>query len=109
MNGRLAKTYGAEKAKYDPKSIYTVSIMPCVAKKYEGLRKEYAEHDLRDIDATLTTRELAYMIRQAGIDFNKLRQPHGRIHRRRNHFWRIWRRYGSGPTLRLSGCNGQAP
>ena len=72
MNGRLAKTYGAEKAKYDPKSIYTVSIMPCVAKKYEGLRKEYAEHDLRDIDATLTTRELAYMIRQAGIDFNKL-------------------------------------
>ena len=72
MNGRLAKTYGAEKAKYDPKSIYTVSIMPCVATKYEGLRKEYAEHDLRDIDATLTTRELAYMIRQAGIDFNKL-------------------------------------
>ena len=72
MNGRLAKTYGAEKAKYDPKSIYTVSIMPCVAKKYEGLRQEYAENGLRDIDATLTTRELAYMIRQAGIDFAKL-------------------------------------
>ena len=72
MNGRLAKTYGAEKAKYDPKSLYTVSIMPCVAKKYEGLRQEYAQNDLRDIDATLTTRELAYMIRQAGIDFNKL-------------------------------------
>ena len=72
MNGRLAKTYGAEKAKYDPKSLYTVSIMPCVAKKYEGLRQEYAQNDLRDIDATLTTRELAYMIRQGGIDFNKL-------------------------------------
>ena len=72
MNGRLAKTYGAEKAKYDPKSLYTVSIMPCVAKKYVGLRQEYAQNDLRDIDATLTTRELAYMIRQAGIDFNKL-------------------------------------
>jgi ferredoxin hydrogenase large subunit len=72
MNGRLAKTYGAERARYDPKSLYTVSIMPCVAKKYEGLRQEYAENDLRDIDATLTTRELAYMIRQAGIDFNKL-------------------------------------
>lgn len=72
MNGRLAKTYGAEKAKYDPKSLYTVSIMPCVAKKYEGLRQEYAQNDLHDIDATLTTRELAYMIRQAGIDFNKL-------------------------------------
>ena len=72
MNGRLAKTYGAEKANYDPKSLYTVSIMPCVAKKYEGLRQEYAQNDLRDIDATLTTRELAYMIRQAGIDFSKL-------------------------------------
>lgn len=72
MNGRLAKTYGAAQAKYDPKTLYTVSIMPCVAKKYEGLRQEYAENDLRDIDATLTTRELAYMIRQAGIDFNKL-------------------------------------
>ena len=72
MNGRLAKTYGAERARYDPKSLYTVSIMPCVAKKYEGLRQEYAENDLGDIDATLTTRELAYMIRQAGIDFNKL-------------------------------------
>lgn len=72
MNGRLAKTYGAEKAKYDPKNLYTVSIMPCVAKKYEGLRQEYAQNDLRDIDATLTTRELAYMIRQAGIDFTKL-------------------------------------
>lgn len=72
MNGRLAKTYGAERARHDPKSLYTVSIMPCVAKKYEGLRQEYAENDLRDIDATLTTRELAYMIRQAGIDFNKL-------------------------------------
>ena len=46
--------------------------MPCIAKKYEGLRPEYENKGIRDIDATLTTRELAYMIRQAGIDFNKL-------------------------------------
>ena len=72
MNGRLAKTYGADKQKYDARSIYAVSIMPCVAKKYEGLRKEYELNNLRDIDATLTTRELAYMIREAGIDFANL-------------------------------------
>lgn len=74
MNGRLAKTYGAEQRKYDPKKIYTVSIMPCVAKKYEGLRPEYEHNGLRDIDATITTRELAYLIRQAGIDFAKLKE-----------------------------------
>lgn len=45
---------------------------PAIAKKYEGLRPELAADGLRDIDATLTTRELAYMIRQAGIDFSKL-------------------------------------
>ena len=72
MNGRLAKTYGAEKLNYAPEQIYTVSIMPCIAKKYEGLRPELAADGLRDIDATLTTRELAYMIRQAGIAFSKL-------------------------------------
>ncbi|MBQ9536915.1 MAG: iron hydrogenase [Desulfovibrionaceae bacterium] len=72
MNGRMAKTYGAERAGYDKKQIYTVSIMPCVAKKYEGLRPEYEQNGLRDIDATINTRELAFMIRQAGIDFNKL-------------------------------------
>lgn len=72
MNGRLSKTYGAEKQGYDPAQVYTVSIMPCIAKKYEGLRPELAAGGQRDIDATLTTRELAYLIRQAGIDFAKL-------------------------------------
>ncbi|MCR4667106.1 MAG: [FeFe] hydrogenase, group A [Desulfovibrio sp.] len=76
MNGRMAKTYGAEKAGYDQKQIYTVSIMPCVAKKYEGLRPEYEHNGLRDIDATINTRELAHMIREAGIDFAKL--PNGK-------------------------------
>ncbi len=72
MNGRLSKTYGAEKRGYAPKQIYTVSIMPCIAKKYEGLRPELGAGSLRDIDATLTTRELAYMIRKAGIVFDTL-------------------------------------
>ncbi|MFT4301825.1 MAG: [FeFe] hydrogenase, group A [Desulfovibrio sp.] len=72
MNGRLSKTYGAEKKGYNPEQVYTVSIMPCIAKKYEGLRPELASNGIRDIDATLTTRELAYMIRQARIDFAKL-------------------------------------
>ena len=75
MNGRLSKTYGAEKRGYSPKQIYTVSIMPCIAKKYEGLRPELGVGSLRDIDATLTTRELAYMIRKAGIVFDTL--PNG--------------------------------
>ena len=69
MLGPLAKTYGAEQTKTDPKQMYTVSIMPCIAKKYEGLRPEMKSSGFRDIDATITTRELAYMIKKAGIDF----------------------------------------
>lgn len=57
---------------YAPKDIYTVSIMPCTAKKYEGLRPELNSSGQQDIDATLTTRELAYLIRKAGIDFASL-------------------------------------
>lgn len=72
MNSRLGKTYGAKKRKYEPKELYTVSIMPCIAKKYEGLRPEYEYNGERDIDATITTRELAWMIREAGIDFKNL-------------------------------------
>ncbi len=68
MNGALAKTYGAEQRGYEQGSIYTVSIMPCVAKKYEGLRPELHSSGTRDIDATINTRELAYMIKKAGID-----------------------------------------
>ena len=72
MNGALAKTYGAEQKGYDPASVYTVSIMPCVAKKYEGLRPEYASSGFRDIDATINTRELAHMIKEAGIELAAL-------------------------------------
>lgn len=73
MLGPLAKTYGAQQAKVNPSRMYTVSIMPCIAKKYEGLRPEMAASGYRDIDATITTRELAYMIRKAGIDFASLK------------------------------------
>ncbi|WP_022663178.1 [FeFe] hydrogenase, group A [Paucidesulfovibrio longus] len=73
MLGPLSKTYGAQQAKVDPAKMYTVSIMPCIAKKYEGLRPEMAASGHRDIDATITTRELAYMIKKAGIDFKNLK------------------------------------
>ncbi|NJB68162.1 ferredoxin hydrogenase large subunit [Desulfobaculum xiamenense] len=72
MIGPMAKTYGAEQTGVDPKKVYTVSIMPCVAKKYEGLRPELNSSGFRDIDATINTRELAYMIKKAGIDWATL-------------------------------------
>ena len=72
MMGPLAKTYGAKELGYDPAKIYTVSIMPCTAKKFEGMRPEYHASGHRDIDATINTRELAYMLKKAGIDLPKL-------------------------------------
>lgn len=72
MLGPLAKTYGAEMTKTPAQKMFTVSIMPCIAKKFEGLRTEMSDSGFRDIDATITTRELGYMIKQAGIDFNSL-------------------------------------
>ena len=72
MLGPLAKTYGAHETQVPAQKIYTVSIMPCIAKKYEGLRPEMADSGFRDIDATIDTRELAYMIKAAGIDFAAL-------------------------------------
>lgn len=72
MLGALAKTYGAHETHIPGQKIYTVSIMPCIAKKYEGLRPEMADSGFKDIDATINTRELAYMIKKAGIDFKSL-------------------------------------
>jgi len=72
MLGPLAKTYGAHETHTEAKKIYTVSIMPCIAKKYEGLRPELADSGFQDIDATINTRELAAMIKTAGINFNSL-------------------------------------
>lgn len=71
MFGALLKTYYAEKEGIDPANIVTVSIMPCTAKKFEAARPELSENGMQDVDYVLTTRELARMIREARIDFNK--------------------------------------
>jgi len=73
MLGVLAKTYYAEKLRIDPAKIFMVSIMPCTAKKYELSRTEemYASGH-KDVDVALTTRELARMLKQSGIDFLNL-------------------------------------
>ncbi len=73
MVGALAKTYYAEQTKIDPKKIYMVSIMPCTAKKFEIQRsEEMRSSGHQDIDVSLTTRELARMIKQSGIDFTSV-------------------------------------
>jgi NADP-reducing hydrogenase subunit HndD len=73
MMGAVIKSYYAEKAGIDPSNIYVVSIMPCTAKKYESQRDELSNDEgLLDVDAVLTVRELAKMIKSAGIDFRKL-------------------------------------
>ena len=72
MLGALAKSYYAEKMGIDPKKVFVVSIMPCTAKKFECKRDELSVDGLQDVDAVLTTRELAKMIKEAGIDFNVL-------------------------------------
>jgi NADH-quinone oxidoreductase subunit G len=71
--GVLSKTYFAAKEKLDPAKIFMVSIMPCTAKKYEISRGEdMFSSGYQDIDVSITTRELARMLKQAGIDFEKL-------------------------------------
>ena len=74
MMGALVKTYWAEKNKVDPADIVTVAIMPCTAKKFELDRHDMcgAGEGIQDNDVALTTRELARMIRRAGIDFAQL-------------------------------------
>ena len=72
MFGAVLKTYYAQKEGIDPEKIYTVSVMPCIAKKFESKRPEMKENGLEDVDNVITTRELARMIKQANIDFEKL-------------------------------------
>lgn len=72
MLGALIKTYWADKNGIDPKNVYVVSVMPCIAKKAEKLRDGESENGLPDIDASITTRELARLIREKGIMFNEL-------------------------------------
>ncbi len=74
MFGAICKTYYAEKLNMKPEDIYVVSIMPCIAKKFERLRddQEAAGKGIKDVDAILTARELADLIKKSGIDFNNL-------------------------------------
>jgi len=72
MFGALAKTFYAEKMGIDPKDIFVVSIMPCTAKKFEIGREDQSASGYPDLDVSLTTRELASMIKRAGIMFNDL-------------------------------------
>ena len=68
MFGAIIKTYYAEMHKIDPKDIVTVALMPCSAKKYECNRPEMRDSGFKDVDYGLTTRELAQMFSEAGID-----------------------------------------
>ena len=72
MFGALLKSYYAEKEKINPNNIYVVSVMPCVAKKFERERTEMKNNDMYNVDAVITTRELAKMIKRANIDFDML-------------------------------------
>ncbi len=72
MFGALAKTYYAKARNLEPSDIVSVSIMPCTAKKFEAHRPEMHDSGYRDVDYVLTTRELAILIKQAGLDFEKL-------------------------------------
>lgn len=72
MFGAIIKSYFAQKFNIDPKKIYVVSVMPCVAKKFECSREEMEVDGNRDVDAVITTRELARMIKQRDMDFANL-------------------------------------
>jgi len=72
MFGALAKTYYAERMNKNPADMIVVSVMPCTAKKFEADRPEMRGSGYKDVDFVITTRELGMMIKQAGIDFNKL-------------------------------------
>ncbi len=72
MLGAVVKSYYAQKLGIDPKDMYVVSVMPCTAKKFEITRPEMKNGGLPNVDAVITTRELARMIREAGIDFANL-------------------------------------
>ena len=103
MFGAIIKSYYAEKNNIDPKKIYVVSVMPCIAKKYERQREEMKVNDLWDVDAVITTRELARMIKQANIEFDKLEDetfdnPMGEASRCRCNIWCNRRSYGSSFT-----------
>ncbi|MGL1935352.1 MAG: [FeFe] hydrogenase, group A [Fibrobacterales bacterium] len=74
MFGSVIKTYYAEKHNIDPRNVVSVALMPCSAKKFECNRPEMKDSGLKDVDFGLTTREMAQMIKEAGIDLPKMNQ-----------------------------------
>lgn len=72
MEGAIIKSYWAEKAGVDPEKIVVVAVMPCTSKKFEASRPEMALNGMRTVDISITTRELARMIKSAGIQFAQL-------------------------------------
>ena len=72
MFGAILKSYYAEKEGIDPRKIYVVSVMPCIAKKFERQREKMKNSGIYNVDNVITTRELARMIKQANIEFTKL-------------------------------------
>lgn len=74
MFGAIAKTYYAAKQGIAPANLTVVSVMPCLAKKYEASREEFARDGVRDVDVVISTRELAGMIKEAGIQFSELEE-----------------------------------
>ena len=72
MQGAIIKSYWAEQKGIAPEDIFVVSVMPCIAKKFEKQREQEKVNGIPDVDAVITTRELARMIRRGGINFRKL-------------------------------------
>ncbi len=72
MQGAIIKSYWAEQNGIDPKDIFVVSVMPCIAKKFERQREQLKVNGIPDVDAVITTRELAKMIKRSGIMFTRL-------------------------------------
>ena len=110
MLGALSKSYFAKLINIDPKDIYVVSIMPCTAKKYEITRPEMVNNGYPNVDAVLTTRELAHMIKDAGINFKNLNDgtfdnPLGSFFRCSRYFRDNGRCYGSCHTYCLRNCH----
>ena len=72
MQGAVIKSYWAQQNGLDPKDVFVVSVMPCIAKKFEKQRDKMEVNGIRDVDAVITTRELAKMIKRSGINFTRL-------------------------------------
>ena len=106
MFGAIIKSYYAKKNNIDPSKIYVVSVMPCIAKKFERTRDGMQGAGYDDVDAVITTRELARMIKASHIEFVELPEtefdnPMGEASRSRCNFWSYW--WSNGSSFKNSG------